>query len=421
MLKSIFKKLIPLKFRDWARTSLQEYIGYGELQANVTDLNSKFFNLQNKIMETHGNNDKEAKLKVNSIFYITEPWWKRNFWEPAVQLGLKDLIKSGSTVFDIGANLAGISILMSRLVGPKGTVCAFEASPRIIELTNGNIIASGLNNISLFNNAVYSESGKKISIYAGGHLNDSIYAQGEFKEQIKDVVNTLSIDDFVKNTNLFPDLIKMDIEGAEFDALTGMTKQTLIHKPFLILETDPRDLRCLELLKSFDYIAFDLSNYKQIGSFEDFPKNSHIRNLLYIHTSRLKETPFKKTPQFENIIEFDDQTMEFVNNSWYSKWISFEPGRYILFTQMEGNEKDEVQLGIEDEYGDISKYHAERGFLANHYPDLPFHVEEAKKCRIFLRILKNHSFNCLAPKYWQISKVKTFEATLLNNFNHKIA
>ncbi|MFZ9822302.1 MAG: FkbM family methyltransferase, partial [Gemmataceae bacterium] len=173
MLKSIIKKFLPIKFRNWARTSLQGYIGYGELQANMTDLNSKFFYLQNKILETHGNNDKEAKLKVNSIFYITEPWWKRNFWEPAVQLALKDLIKSGSTVFDIGANLAGISILMSRLVGPKGTVCAFEASPRIIELTNGNIIASGLNNISLFNNAVYSESGKKISIYAGGHLNDS--------------------------------------------------------------------------------------------------------------------------------------------------------------------------------------------------------------------------------------------------------
>ena len=122
----------------------------------------------------------EPNLKINSCNYIVAPWWETNFWEPSVQLALRDLIKPGSIIFDVGANLAGLAILMSRLTGPRGIVCAFEASPRIIELTHGNIIASGCNNIQLYHNAIFSESGKDLMIYAGGHLNDSIYNQGEF-------------------------------------------------------------------------------------------------------------------------------------------------------------------------------------------------------------------------------------------------
>ena len=59
-------------------------------------------------------------------------WYEDNFWEPPVQIVLRDLCKSGNVVFDIGANLGGLTTVMSRSVGLRGIVCTFEASSRIV-------------------------------------------------------------------------------------------------------------------------------------------------------------------------------------------------------------------------------------------------------------------------------------------------
>src|SRR2546423_2378031 len=67
-------------------------------------------------------------------------FWERNFWEPTVQFPIRDYCRPGDIVFDVGANAGGLSMLMSRLVGPRGVVCAFEASPRIIEITLNNLV-----------------------------------------------------------------------------------------------------------------------------------------------------------------------------------------------------------------------------------------------------------------------------------------
>ncbi len=422
------KALLPNKTKTWAKEIINNASGTAEIHQSIStvsnqvlEANQRLNTLEHKISQIHGNNDHEPNLKINSCNFIVNPWWETNFWEPSVQLALRDLIKPGSIVFDVGANVGGLSILMARLTGPKGIVCSFEASPRIIELTHGNIIASGCNNIQLYHNAIFSESGKDIIIYAGNHLNDSIFNQGEFKEKVSKTVKTLSLDDFVNHMGLIPDLIKMDIEGAEFDALQGMKTKVLITRPHLILETSPSDMRCFNYLLSLGYVSLDLSNYKPIKSANDFTKGSEIRNLLYVHETRLQEIPYTRAPQFakESTYVASDFTNE--SGSWFSNWLPVKPGRYVIWLDLSGNPDDEVMVGIEDEQNEICRHHAHRGFLNIHYPDMPFHITNEKKCRVFLKLMKSNSKNHCPPVSITVFKMTDIISERVSRINYLVA
>ena len=428
MLTKTIKALLPKKTKTWVKAVINNASGTAEIHQSISGVSNSVLEttqrldtLEHKLSQIHGNNDHEPNLKINSCNYIVAPWWETNYWEPSVQLALRDLIKPGSIVFDVGANLAGLSILMSRLTGPKGIVCAFEASPRIIGLTHGNIIASGCNNIQLYHNAIFSESGKDLMIYAGGHLNDSIYNQGEFQEKVGKMVKTMSLDDFANHTGLIPDVIKMDIEGAEFDALQGMKGKVLLSKPHLILETSPKDLRCLEFLISLGYVALDLGNYKPIKSAKDFPMNSDIRNLLYTHETRLKELPYTNAPQFTKETTYSVSDFDNLSGSWFTKWVSLKPGRYVIWFDLSGNQDDEVMAGIEDEQKEISRYHANRGFLQTHYPDMPFHITNEKKCRLFLKLLKSNSETNCPPVSVTLFKMTDILSERIPPINYLVA
>jgi len=102
-------------------------------------------------------------------------FWEKNYWEPTVQFPIRDYCRPGDVVFDVGANAGALSMLMSRLVGPRGTVCAFEASPRIVAITLDNLVSGGCSNVQLYHRAIYHTSHQPVAIYAGLHLNDSLY------------------------------------------------------------------------------------------------------------------------------------------------------------------------------------------------------------------------------------------------------
>src|SRR5215468_2917357 len=186
-------------------------------------------------------------------------WWEPSFWEHTVALAIRDHCRPGDVAFDVGANAGALALLMSRVVGPRGIVCAFEASPRIIDKTHYNLVKAGCHNVTLFHKAVWHTTGELLNIAAGTHLNDRIAAAATGM-----VARSVALDDFAAAGDFHPSFVKMDIEEAEFDALRGMPRLLREVRPVLVLEQSPADMRCHELLAAAGYSAVDLATYAPI-------------------------------------------------------------------------------------------------------------------------------------------------------------
>ena len=325
----------------------------------------------------------------NATFPIP-PWYDQNLCEPTVQIVLRDLCRPGDTVFDVGANAGALSVLMSRLVGLRGAVCSFEASRRIVDKTQHNIIVNGCNNIQLYHRAIYHTSGKTVVIYHGSHLNDSILSSNDAGVG-KSEVETLSLDDFVAWTGIEPKLIKMDIEGAEFDALRGAEKLIARAHPALILEQQPDDMRCIDLLRSSGYVAIDLATYRVVQSRADFPTGVEIANVLCLHASRIAATPYQ--PPFRQSIVAELPGVAFRTarkGAARSKRLSGlkNSGRYMLDFDFAAAGKDnEVMLGVDHGSKTLVRYHAYSHLLAQNYRQIPIDLKKGADLTVFFRFL----------------------------------
>lgn len=317
-------------------------------------------------------------------------FWERNYWEPTVQFPIRDYCRPGDIVFDVGANAGGLSLLMSRLVGPRGVVCAFEASPRIIEMTLNNMVNGGCSNVQLYHRAIYHTSHESVAIYAGPHLNDSLYPTEVAKGDNFHTVETLALDDFVEATGLVPKLIKMDIEGAEFDALQGMKRLLANARPILILEQSPSDMRCHAFLTERGYAAIDLANYRRIRSALDFGGEVSVANILFVHSSTPNDPYLDGAPPV-TVTRIPASAFQRTSNGSFeiSAPLALPAGRYLCRGDFSASGTDnEVFAGVDVDGQAAVRYHTYTRFMADSYRDWVFSIRKQSKVSPYLRFLK---------------------------------
>jgi FkbM family methyltransferase len=357
--------------------------------------------------------DKKLNIddKLNSVtLYGIAPWYQENLWEPTVQIALRDLCKPGDVVFDVGANFAGLTTVMSRMVGPRGVVCAFEASPRIVDKTQRNLVLSGCHNTQLFHQAVYHTSSETVKIYLGSHLNDSIYSEHGTGSTYE--VKTIALDDFVRQTNLVPNLLKMDIEGAEFDALQGFVETLKTAKPHLILETQREDTRCLDFLRDLGYIAIDLNTYREVKTVDDYPLGVDIRNNLYIHGDRLAETPYQPPFRFEKqtTINSADFQQEKDGSAHLKQLINLPKGRYLIDMDFQATGMtNDLMCGIKVNNKVIFRYHAYSQLLASSYRDWVINLSEEASINIYFEFQHGSQDQTLKISGATITRIGDFD------------
>jgi FkbM family methyltransferase len=207
---------------------------------------------------------------MSGIVHAEPGWLSPNYTEPQVLYALRDLIRPSRTVFDVGANFGYLSIAMSRRTGPRGAVCSFEANPQIAARCQAALVKSGCGNVQVISAAVCHTSRQRVTLY----LSDNMVADS-INRKVSDrsvEVRTIALDDFVEDTGLAPDFVKMDIKGAEFDAVSRFVRTIEKHNPILILEQQPDDDTCFRLLRERGYTALELRSYEAIESFSDTPE-----------------------------------------------------------------------------------------------------------------------------------------------------
>jgi len=174
--------------------------------------------------------------------YLALWFWKLGLWERTELKLLRGLGRPGMLVVDIGANIGFHTLALAQQVGPQGHVWAFEPDPGNFAALQQNIHANRAANVSAVNSAAGSTSGQSYLYLSQAHHGDHrTYGSDAQRNAIP--IQTVALDQFFP-TGQRIDLIKMDIQGAEGQALAGM--QTLLkNNPgvIMLMEFWPMGLR----------------------------------------------------------------------------------------------------------------------------------------------------------------------------------
>lgn len=159
-------------------------------------------------------------------------------------------VEPNSVIYDIGANVGFFSLLASELTGESGHVYAFEPLPRNIGFLRKHIAINKRVNIDVIEAAVSDRSGQAYfnlgASTAMGHLAES----GEIQ------VEMVTLDELLFEGKITPpDTIKLDVEGAEFEALSGAQKLLEKFHPTLFIDIHNHEARqkVIKLLKELGY------------------------------------------------------------------------------------------------------------------------------------------------------------------------
>lgn len=140
-------------------------------------------------------------------------------------------IKEGDTVVDLGANIGYFTLLAARCAGKNGKVYSFEPEPKNFHYLSKNISINGYTQAAAFQKAASNKNGKTklfICSYDTGHhtINQNkgieAYSRGRKVGENSVEVETVAMDEFFKGREHEIDVIKMDVEGAEFLAFLGL-------------------------------------------------------------------------------------------------------------------------------------------------------------------------------------------------------
>ena len=202
--------------------------------------------------------------------------------EVPVQLCLQDFLGKGDCGFDVGANIGALSVAMSRMVGKHGQVHAFEPNPKILERLYRNIKINRSRNVQVVAKAAWNETGKSLPFYCDPSHRSAASSLKHWEGFIGQIdVQTVTLDQYADESNVLPDVVKIDVEGAEFGVLTGAKNLLTRRKPVLVLEYFPKPATVddtLDFLASLGYIFYDARLYRRVD--RQFYLNQSMRSLV---------------------------------------------------------------------------------------------------------------------------------------------
>jgi FkbM family methyltransferase len=175
--------------------------------------------------------------------------WKRL---DEISLLLTSRLKPGATVFDVGAHQSVVAMMLAREVGEAGRVVALEPNPFNVRMAELNIESNGIKNIIELQAMVSASNGSGVMSF---ELNSRPVSSEPGSSGRK--VSSITIDELARRYGV-PDVVFVDIEGFEFEALKA-ADEVMAH---------PADW-CIELHGDAVLAAFGASNAKVIDRFLD--------------------------------------------------------------------------------------------------------------------------------------------------------
>jgi FkbM family methyltransferase len=177
-------------------------------------------------------------LRVDAGRY-TQRFSSGNYERP-VQEALAMQVRRGDVCYDIGANLGFFSVLLGRLTGPAGSVYAFEPVAGNASIIERNARLNRLPNIEVLRVALCAVDGQEVLLLAdhvGGAVLKTAGAPPDLAGSL--TVETARLDTLVERRRIKPpNIVKIDVEGAEMHVLQGMEGVLRQWAPIVVVELD---------------------------------------------------------------------------------------------------------------------------------------------------------------------------------------
>jgi FkbM family methyltransferase len=211
-------------------------------------------------------------------------------------------LREGCIFYDVGAHLGFFTLLAAKLAGSEGKIISFEASPSMFTYCQQNV--SNHANIRVYNKAVFNEDGS-IRFYEFPILYSEY--NSPYPEQYEDAswhksnkaievdIPSVTLDSFVRQSNHIPDLIKIDVEGAETEVLDGADDLLSRYKPVIVMEyispsietwEDNTHVKAVKKLADKGYLAHVIQKnglLKTMPVTRDLLLSFDSENLVFVH------------------------------------------------------------------------------------------------------------------------------------------
>lgn len=205
-------------------------------------------------------------------------------YEPATSAAIYKYVKPGMNVVEGGACCGYHALNLAKAVGPAGRVYCFEANPELVKIIEKNVEINGYaDTVEVTHAGLWFEESVMPFPMLGAGLGGASFKNPRQLAAVPTVpVRMVSLDDQFADKRV--DFIRMDIEGAELEALKGAESVLSKQQPDMILEwiavnTSSGDsVEMYELLKRYGYQLYRITRdgLGKIARYEDLYSSEHV-------------------------------------------------------------------------------------------------------------------------------------------------
>ena len=184
--------------------------------------------------------------------YVGASFRKYGEFSPGEAAVFRQMLGPGMTVVEVGANIGAHTIELSRLVGPTGTVLAFEPQRIVFQTLCANLALNGCTNVLARQAAIGAAPGNiRFPVLDPGKTNN-FGGLSLLGAQHGEIVPLLTLDSLGLTAC---HVLKLDLEGMEVEALQGAAHLVRQHRPAMYVENDRREraAELISLLLSWNY------------------------------------------------------------------------------------------------------------------------------------------------------------------------
>jgi FkbM family methyltransferase len=178
-----------------------------------------------------------------------------------------DACRTAKCVFDVGAHIGLTSMPVGQLLLGRGTVYAFEPGIDNVRFLRRHLALNGLVNVEVVEALVGPEEAENVVLFElPGDSGLNTTAPGYLGERATQLARSqVTLDGFCRRFGVVPDVIKIDVEGAEVGVLSGAAEILREHCPIIFLSVHPKQISAmghsvahlLDMIRGFGYEVFD--------------------------------------------------------------------------------------------------------------------------------------------------------------------